>query len=71
MGGAMDLVASAEKYYCGNDAYQSERGVEIIISLYIAINRDPLRKKDRHRSGSSRRYRERLQIAGKSARNFY
>ena len=26
MGGAMDLVASAKKYHCGHDAYQSQRG---------------------------------------------
>ena len=49
-----------KKYYCGNDAYQPQRRVEIIISLYIAIDRGPLRKKDRHRSCSGRYYGERF-----------
>ena len=71
MGGAMDLVASAKNIIVAMMHTNPKGRVEIIISLYIAINGGPLCKKDRHGSCSGGCDREWLQIAGKSSRNLY
>jgi 3-oxoacid CoA-transferase subunit B len=71
MGGAMDLVASAKNIIVAMMHTNPKGESKLLSHCTLPLTGTRCVKKDRHRSCSSRHHREWLQIAGKSARNFY
>ena len=51
MGGAMDLVASAKKYYCSHATLQQGRRFQTIAAVHAAYHGIAMREEGRHRHG--------------------